>query len=1354
MIVTMVIPMGSYANEVESLVFKDQTLKYANDRILVQYAEGTTELQKTFIRSDIEAVKTHGFVNKNMELLKLKNKNVQEILKKIKLKKQVVFAEPDYLLTIDSVPNDPKFTSLWGLNNAQNIDMDAPEAWNIQTGSKDVLVAIIDEGVDIGHEDLSANIWVNPGEIAGDGIDNDGNGYIDDIHGWDFFNKDNSVYDGIADDHGTHVAGTIAAVGNNGIGVIGVAPNVTLMPLKFIGPTGGYSSDAIKAIEYATAKGAKVINASWGGGSYSALMLQAISSFPGVFVASAGNNSLNLDVTPYYPACYDSANIITVAAIESTGGVANYSNYGARQVEIGAPGTNVLSTMPGNAYGSKSGTSMAAPHVSGVVALLFSHDAAATSSTVIQTIVNSAKDHVPLQGKTIYGSLINANRALTGQFGHAPWVKSSVPIKSAIQQPVGQPITVVFSEPVQIDMSKIILADGTVPVERTTTYADQTLTVMPHSYNTDTQYTLMVPASAVVDVEGLPMLADFVLSFKTVDTIAPRLLSTYPTQGTTNVAPENLSITMTFSENLVKGATFSNIHIADASGATIPYLATISSSKLTIKPSVKLQGQVAVTIPVNALADASGLSNTEPLVLEFTISSFDGQVLPFAFTNALMDPNRPVIYLFNQYEKDLHIYNYETQSDQTLTMNTPIVAMTFKNSMSSDKLYLALSEFRPNSNDTTKLQSGFVSVINLTTMAEEIFFPLRINPYDIAVDRSGAIIVSSANNQLTTIEAYSSAGIYSHSKQIRQQSLIEMHPNLDRLYTITTDLSPRDYIVYPVQNGVFSEYDDSIYHGDHTLNKPFDIDSSGQYLFNGSGVIYTASEDINKDMRYVTQLDASFVDVAFNASGSMAYTLPTAREVAVYETQYFKRVHAIPLFAPGKAIFEKNGEVAVLMSLTSTVNQAATGLAFYPVSNVVPPQVLISNPVYGEINVPVEPQIVLDLSNDVVEGPEFSKIALYENDVLVPSTVSILGHQIIITAQQPLAFNARCSVVVPKGAVQDHNGLPFMADYTLHFTTKWSDDNTAPSVTSSLPENGSISAERTPEIRISFDEALLPGKELNNIILLRDGQSKMTTTAQVIGNELVIKQSVPFTYSTFYTLSIPALAITDLSGNPMVASYNMQFTTKPAPDTVAPYVSSSSPYNTTNAPLNTKVTAIFSEQVVPADGFSNIRLMKGSEVILADVVLSGNSLTITPTSPLQQGTQYTYTIPAGSVKDLAGNVMTSSRTSNFTTVSDTTAPTVIATSPGKDAALTSLIEVTFSENIQLASRLPIKIMVGKKSFTLTDSHVTVNGNKVIIDLGKLLAKTTYTVTIGAGTVKDLAGNLQTSAKTFSFTTVR
>lgn len=288
-----------------------------------------------------------------VEKVELSSKmTVDEAVKAYAAVPGVVSVQPNYLYHLTSIPNDSQFGELWGMDNqgqtggTPDADIDAPAAWDIQTGDEDVVVAVIDTGVDYNHPDLAANMWVNEGEIPGNGIDDDENGFVDDVYGYDFANYDGDPMDDNA--HGTHCAGTIGAVGDNGIGVAGVAWNVQIMAVKFLTADGwGTSEAAIEAIAYADMMGARVLSNSWGGGGYDRLLYETISAVNGLFVAAAGNDSMDTDSMPFYPACYDLDNIISVGATDHDDNVAWFSNFGRESVDLFAPGDMILSTVPG-----------------------------------------------------------------------------------------------------------------------------------------------------------------------------------------------------------------------------------------------------------------------------------------------------------------------------------------------------------------------------------------------------------------------------------------------------------------------------------------------------------------------------------------------------------------------------------------------------------------------------------------------------------------------------------------------------------------------------------------------------------------------------------------------------------------------------------------------------------------------------------------------------------------------------------------------------------------------------------------------------------------------------------------------
>ncbi|MEW6040785.1 MAG: S8 family peptidase [Elusimicrobiota bacterium] len=334
--------------------------------------------------------------------------------------------EPDIQFRLNEIPNDPLFVKQWGMHNIgqtggkDDADIDAPEAWDVHTGNGEIIVAVIDTGVDYNHVELKNNTWINKGEIPGNGIDDDRNGYIDDVCGWNFVDwNNNPMDDSDPISHGTHVTGIIGATGNNGTGISGVNWKIRIMSLKCFNKYGyAYLSDILPAVQYAVGNGAKVINCSWGS-LFPSKGLEEILDYAGkngvVVVASAGNWGMDLDNPPKfdgislgnYPAGYNLPNIISVAASNHSDKLAWFSNYGRVSVDLAAPGVDVLSTKAGNDYRYLSGTSMSAPFVTGTAGLTLSQRPELKSDYVIETILSSVDQIPEFKGKVKTGGRLN-----------------------------------------------------------------------------------------------------------------------------------------------------------------------------------------------------------------------------------------------------------------------------------------------------------------------------------------------------------------------------------------------------------------------------------------------------------------------------------------------------------------------------------------------------------------------------------------------------------------------------------------------------------------------------------------------------------------------------------------------------------------------------------------------------------------------------------------------------------------------------------------------------------------------------------------------------------------------------------
>jgi subtilisin family serine protease len=349
-----------------------------------------------------------------------------KLIERLERSTKVLYAEPDYARVGTLIPTDPYFDVQWGLHNTgqsvagvrgtADADIDGPEAWDLITGSPTAAVAVVDSGIDYGHPDLQANVWTNAGESGNgreaNGLDDDGNGYVDDWRGWDWVEADNDPLD--LNGHGTHVAGTIGAKGDDGTGVAGVSWSARLLPLRALDAEGtGYVSDVIEAYLYAESKQVKLVNASLGSSGFSQAERDAIASAPEtLFVVAAGNDGEDNDLFGHYPCNYTLDNVICVAASDQSDALAYFSDYGKVTVDLAAPGVRVASTWLGGQWAFASGTSMATPHVAGAAALALAQRPGSSTGDLKQAILGSVDQRPALQNKVATGGRLNAYRAV------------------------------------------------------------------------------------------------------------------------------------------------------------------------------------------------------------------------------------------------------------------------------------------------------------------------------------------------------------------------------------------------------------------------------------------------------------------------------------------------------------------------------------------------------------------------------------------------------------------------------------------------------------------------------------------------------------------------------------------------------------------------------------------------------------------------------------------------------------------------------------------------------------------------------------------------------------------------------
>jgi hypothetical protein len=616
--------------------------------VLVTYQPGTSKADRTSARRFVHATRGEALspLSGAAEQVTLPSVvSVDTAITALERRPEVRSAEPDYVLRTDASSNDPLLTEddghgpMWGLlsgssSPANTYGSGAIGAWaQGVTGSHNIVIGVVDEGIQVDHPDLAANIWTNPWDPP-NGLDDDGNGYVDDVHGWDFKHNDNSVYDGpLTDDHATHVAGTIGAVGGNGTGVVGVNWNVTLISAKFLEGTGD-TADAIRAIDYLTdlkvRHGLQIVasNNSWGGGGSSQALTDAINrgGDQGIlFVAAAGNDTMNDDgAGAFYPAAgkcdrhYPSGAprgwdcIVSVAAITKTGALASYSNFGAVNVDLGAPGSDILSTYPPSQYAWIDGTSMAAPHVTGALALLASCSFGLTPSQLRADLLASATTTPSLAGKTSTGKRLDVSKLIS------TYCNLLGPPTAVITGPSGIGVGSSFDETVWFSHAVTGLAAGDFDVGATSALWDVSgvsgsdagpyTVTLSSAAPTDGTVTLTLGANSVSDGTSTGPPAATAGPVVHIDRTAPHAVVTLP--ATPTKAP-TLTATLSFDEGIMGLAAGDLSVTGTATGCSIgDPIDGLANKSFTVQVSGCGEGTVALTLAADSISDLS--SNDGP----------------------------------------------------------------------------------------------------------------------------------------------------------------------------------------------------------------------------------------------------------------------------------------------------------------------------------------------------------------------------------------------------------------------------------------------------------------------------------------------------------------------------------------------------------------------------------------------------------------------------------------------------------------------------------------------------------------------------------------------------------------------
>ena len=558
---------------------------YAPHRVIVKLRPALARTDADAVRSSLSARVRAQLPGIDAEVWDVGALPVADAMQRLKNDPRVEFAEPDYIVHATAVfPSDPQFSQEWYMHNAGqsggkvDADIDAPEAWTTTPGAP-VLIGVIDTGIDMGHQDLKNSIYTNPNEIPGNNIDDDGNGYVDDVHGWDFLHGNNHPQDD--NGHGTHVSGIIAAPGNDGVGMAGVCWSARVIPLKFLDLYGnGATSDAILALQYAVRMGVRVVNMSWGGAFYSQALRAALidARDHGVLcVAASGNDGIDASVYPSYPAGYELDNMVSVASTDRADALSLFSDYGA-SVDLAAPGSDIVSAYPGDRYIRHSGTSMACAVVSGAACLLWSR-APYMTDTDVKAALMASVDRLPaLDGRVKSGGRINLQRLVSTVDAVAPAPVTTLAVEATASNAIDLAWTASGDDGSSGTASAYELRYATTPVNASNFASSNLAGTLPHP---------LLPGSAQsFEVPGLSFGTKYYFGLVVIDEAGNRSTISNVVTATTLGVPVADVVPDEFNATLLTGATATrNLTIHNGGAGTLDFSVSVSPGWVRLDPA-------------------------------------------------------------------------------------------------------------------------------------------------------------------------------------------------------------------------------------------------------------------------------------------------------------------------------------------------------------------------------------------------------------------------------------------------------------------------------------------------------------------------------------------------------------------------------------------------------------------------------------------------------------------------------------------------------------------------------------------------------------------------------------------------